>query len=116
MNYKFVANVEKYNAQKLHEGKIVGWFQGKMEIGARALDNRSILSNPTDENNQKSALLNLELFKKLMNDTLGFCFSEDSTRDKTNSNFYNELSRNLKNKKSNRFHVYSLPAYFFNTF
>lgn len=33
-------------AQLLAEGKIVGWFQGKMEIGARALGNRSILANP----------------------------------------------------------------------
>ena len=30
----------------LAEGKIVGWFQGRMEIGPRALGNRSILANP----------------------------------------------------------------------
>ena len=30
----------------LHEGKIVGWFQGRMEWGPRALGNRSILGNP----------------------------------------------------------------------
>ena len=30
----------------LKEGKIIGWFQGKMEIGPRALGNRSILANP----------------------------------------------------------------------
>jgi carbamoyltransferase len=31
----------------LHEGNILGWFQGNMEIGPRALGNRSILANPT---------------------------------------------------------------------
>ncbi|QAT17008.1 hypothetical protein BU251_04295 [Candidatus Velamenicoccus archaeovorus] len=31
----------------LKDGKIVGWFQGRMEWGPRALGNRSILGNPT---------------------------------------------------------------------
>ncbi len=34
-------------ARLLAEGKILGWFQGRMEIGPRALGNRSILANPT---------------------------------------------------------------------
>lgn len=34
-------------AQLLHEGQIIGWFQGAMEIGPRSLGNRSILANPT---------------------------------------------------------------------
>ena len=34
-------------AELLHRGQIVGWFQGRMEIGPRALGNRSILANPT---------------------------------------------------------------------
>ncbi|MCB9362528.1 carbamoyl transferase [Candidatus Woesearchaeota archaeon] len=33
-------------AQKLKEGKIVGWFQGAAEFGPRALGNRSILCKP----------------------------------------------------------------------
>lgn len=33
-------------AKYLNDGKILGWFQGKMEIGPRALGNRSILANP----------------------------------------------------------------------
>jgi carbamoyltransferase len=36
-----------YVAHKLNEGKVVGWFQGHIEFGARALGNRSILANPT---------------------------------------------------------------------
>lgn len=34
-------------AQLLKDGYIIGWFQGRMEIGPRALGNRSILANPT---------------------------------------------------------------------
>jgi carbamoyltransferase len=34
-------------AQKLFEGKVVGWFNGHIEFGSRALGNRSILANPT---------------------------------------------------------------------
>ena len=34
----------------INGGNIVAWFQGKMEFGARALGNRSILANPRDPN------------------------------------------------------------------
>lgn len=33
-------------AQEIAAGKVVGWFQGKMEWGPRALGNRSILAHP----------------------------------------------------------------------
>ncbi len=35
-------------AELLAKGKIVGWFQGRMEGGPRALGNRSILADPRD--------------------------------------------------------------------
>jgi carbamoyltransferase len=35
-------------AEKLKNNKVVGWFQGRMEFGPRALGNRSILANPAD--------------------------------------------------------------------
>lgn len=33
-------------AEEIAAGKIVGWFQGRMEFGPRALGNRSILADP----------------------------------------------------------------------
>jgi carbamoyltransferase len=39
-------NIEEAAAELLAAGKIVGWFQGKMEFGPRALGNRSILADP----------------------------------------------------------------------
>jgi carbamoyltransferase len=51
LKYEFIENIEKYTAQKLADNKIIGWFQGRMESGPRALGNRSILmSANTSEN------------------------------------------------------------------
>jgi carbamoyltransferase len=42
-----------HTAQLLAEGKVVGWFQGRMEFGPRALGNRSILADPRHPDMQK---------------------------------------------------------------
>ena len=39
--------VEK-SAQAMHKSQVVGWFQGGMEFGPRALGNRSMVAAPTD--------------------------------------------------------------------
>jgi carbamoyltransferase len=39
-------NVEDAVADALVDGKVVGWFEGRMEFGPRALGNRSILADP----------------------------------------------------------------------
>ena len=46
-------------ADDLANQKAVGWFQGRMEFGPRALGNRSILGDPRSENTQKN--LNLKV-------------------------------------------------------
>nr|WP_321234170.1 carbamoyltransferase C-terminal domain-containing protein [uncultured Psychroserpens sp.] len=46
LNYEYVEDIAEKAAELLEEGYIIGWFQGKMEIGPRALGNRSILANP----------------------------------------------------------------------
>ena len=46
-------------SQALAEGKAVGWFQGRMEFGPRALGGRSILGDPRSETMQKT--LNLRV-------------------------------------------------------
>lgn len=40
------ADLAKLAAEKIAEGKIVAWYQGRSEIGPRALGNRSILADP----------------------------------------------------------------------
>ena len=46
-------------ATKLSEGNVIGWFQGKMEFGPRALGNRSIIADPT--NMEMQTKLNLKI-------------------------------------------------------
>jgi len=46
-------------ADALASGKAVGWFQGRMEFGPRALGNRSILGDPRSPSMQKN--LNLKV-------------------------------------------------------
>jgi carbamoyltransferase len=46
-------------ARALAEGKAVGWFQGRMEFGPRALGARSILADPRSQTMQK--MLNLKV-------------------------------------------------------
>ena len=40
------AELASHVAGRLSRGEIVGWFQGRMEFGPRALGNRSILADP----------------------------------------------------------------------
>lgn len=46
--YKSDSKLIPHISQQITEGKVVGWFDGAMEFGARALGNRSILANPRD--------------------------------------------------------------------
>jgi len=47
-------------ASMLSQGKVVGWYQGRMEFGPRALGNRSILADPRDENMQSHVNLKIK--------------------------------------------------------
>ena len=49
----------KKTAKLIYENNVVGWFQGRMEWGPRALGARSILSNPTNKDMQE--ILNLKV-------------------------------------------------------
>lgn len=46
LDYKKCDSIAREAAQLISENAIVGWFQGRMEVGARALGGRSILANP----------------------------------------------------------------------
>jgi carbamoyltransferase len=46
-------------AQELAEGKVIGWFQGRMEFGPRALGARSILGDA--RNPQMQSVMNLKI-------------------------------------------------------
>ena len=46
--YREVNNPAEVGARLISQGKIIGWFQGRLEFGDRALGNRSILADPRD--------------------------------------------------------------------
>jgi carbamoyltransferase len=46
IKWKKESEIEEIAAELLAEGKVVGWFQGRMEMGPRALGARSILADP----------------------------------------------------------------------
>jgi carbamoyltransferase len=48
LKYKKSNDIFAETAQHLAQGKIIGWFQGRIEMGPRALGNRTILGNPSD--------------------------------------------------------------------
>ncbi len=68
MNKQVKANYYKFDdfyklsqlvAQYISNGSVVGWFQGRMEFGPRALGNRTILGDPRNPEMQKK--LNLKI-------------------------------------------------------
>ncbi len=46
-SYQYSENIEKMVAELLAQGKVVAVMRGKMEFGARALGNRSLLADPS---------------------------------------------------------------------
>jgi carbamoyltransferase len=50
--YKKLENIAEETAAILAKDKIIGWFQGRMEFGPRALGARSILASPINPNMQ----------------------------------------------------------------
>jgi carbamoyltransferase len=49
-------------AERISEGDVIGWFQGRMEWGARALGNRSIIGDP--RRNDMKDILNSKIKRR----------------------------------------------------
>ncbi len=46
--YKNHSEIIPIISREITDGNVIGWFEGRMEFGSRALGNRSILANPRD--------------------------------------------------------------------
>ena len=57
--YESFSDLCTHTADLLSEGNVIGWFQGRMEFGPRALGNRSILGDARNTDMQKK--LNLKI-------------------------------------------------------
>jgi len=76
--------LERRVAALLEEGKVIGWFQGRMEFGPRALGNRSILGDPRRSDMQEKLNLKIkfrESFRPfapaIMEERVNDCFALD---------------------------------------
>ena len=58
----------KIISRNISEAKVVGWFQGNMEFGPRALGNRSIIADPRNPNMKE--IINSKNKKKRIIQTL----------------------------------------------
>jgi carbamoyltransferase len=58
-HYADFSELSAKTAELLAEGNVIGWFQGRMEFGPRALGGRSILGDPRNPEMQKK--LNLKI-------------------------------------------------------
>jgi len=56
------ATLCRHTAQAISEGKVIGWFQGRLEWGPRALGNRSILGDP--RRSDMKDILNLKIKRR----------------------------------------------------
>jgi carbamoyltransferase len=57
--FRYCENICSLTAKKLADGNIIGWFQGRSEVGPRALGNRSILGDPS--RTEMKDLINLKV-------------------------------------------------------
>ena len=88
-NYDYLDDDQLFEivSAELSDGHAVGWFQGRMEFGPRALGNRSILADPRNPAAQKELNLKVkfrESFRPFAPSVLiedankWFCFDKDS--------------------------------------
>jgi carbamoyltransferase len=59
-HYEDFDALSKFVAQKISEGAVIGWVQGRMEYGPRALGNRSVLGDPRNPEMQKKMNLKIK--------------------------------------------------------
>ena len=57
-----ISEISKIAAKEIADGKVIGWFQGRMEWGPRALGNRSIICDPRRKDMKD--ILNLKIKKR----------------------------------------------------
>ena len=102
VNYKRYDDIDLFKvvAKYLSEEMAIGWFQGRMEFGPRALGHRSIIADPRSEKMQKN--LNLKVkFRESFRPFAPAVIEEDLNDwfDSETSNSYMLLVSNVKESK-----------------
>ncbi len=92
----------KFATKLISEGNVIGWFQGKMEFGPRALGNRSILADPRNPNMKN--IINMKIKRRESFRPFATSVLKEFQDIWFNSNFTNPYMSSLaevKNEKKN---------------
>jgi len=103
VTYKFIENdVELFKsaAQLISAGNVIGWFQGKMEFGPRALGNRSILADPRNPN--MKSIINMKIKRRESFRPFAPSVLEEHQSDWFESNFINPYMSTLATVKQDK--------------
>ena len=105
LSYEYFENDEllyKFAAKLISEGNVIGWFQGKMEFGPRALGNRSILADPRNPNMKN--IINMKIKRRESFRPFAPSVLKEFQNIWFNSNFTNPYMSSLaEDKKEKKF-------------
>ncbi len=101
IKFKEDSRIESTVARLLAQDYIVGWFQGRMEIGPRALGNRSILATPVniEIRNKVNMIKNREMWRPFAPSILYEASNDylDKSRESPFMNLAFEVPEKIKN-------------------
>ena len=89
-------------ALKISNSHVVGWFQDRIEFGARALGNRSILADPRNKNMRE--IINTKIKRRESFRPFAPTILEEEKENWFSNEYYNhymEVVIKIKNKKKN---------------
>ena len=93
-------------SKDISESKVIGWFQGKMEFGPRALGNRSILADP--RNPKMKDIINLKVKRRESFRPFAPVVLKDKQNEWFESNFENLYMSSISQVKKEKKHL--VPA------
>ena len=109
LTYNFlIDDAQLFNlaAKKISEGNVIGWFQGKMEFGPRALGNRSILADPRNPNMKN--IINMKIKRRESFRPFAPSVLKEYQTDWFESDFINPYMSSLAIVKTDKQHL--IPA------
>ena len=100
IKYQYIKDVTKVAAISISKSKIIGWFQGKIEFGDRALGNRSILADPRNKN-MKSRVNNSIKYREQFRPFAPAILNEHASTffENPQSSFFMERTLKIKESK-----------------
>ena len=114
--YNFIEDENKFLHQAatfISNGNVIGWFQGKMEFGPRALGNRSILADP--RNPQMKKIINMKIKRRESFRPFAPSILQEFQTDWFESDFNNPYMSSLATVKKDKRGIIPAVTHFDNT-